>query len=462
MKPKHRKSIGSERLRYMIMLAMFIALAYATTALLRIKVQHLTLDAKDAVITLCGLIMGPVASLIVSVVVPVLETLTVGGDTMGYGLIMNILSSATLSVTAAIFYKYSKTLFSAVVGLFSGIAMLVAVMTVANYFLTPYYLANVVGVPFEAALITARSSILPLVLPFNLLKGAISVGIVLLLYKRLSIVLHKLGVLRIKELEAPCAAPHTETPVADGAEVSDPEAIAAEKADADTENAEDRKVCENPTLEVPAKKKHTSLWVTIGSIALIVASLVLFFTVMGADLSSGEEGGTLSTIISAMETFLVEHLGREWGVIICSMLPVIELRGAIPLGMGLGLEWWQCYLFAVLGNMLPVPFILLFINRVIAWMEKSRIKFLHKVAAWIMRKAEKNRAKVEKYSFWGVCLFVAIPLPMTGAWTGSLVAAVIDMKFWKALLSAFIGVLVAGAVVTAIAYGGLAAFQWLL
>ena len=73
-----------------------------------------------------------------------------------------------------------------------------------------------------------------------------------------------------------------------------------------------------------------------------------------------------------------------------------------------------------------------------------------------------NREKIEKYSFWGVCFFVALPLPVTGAWTGTLVAATIGMKFWKAMLSCFIGVLIAGVIVTCISYGALAAFSWLL
>ena len=170
----------------------------------------------------------------------------------------------------------------------------------------------------------------------------------------------------------------------------------------------------------------------------------------------------MSAMISAIEHFLTDTLGAHFGVLICSMIPVIELRGAIPLGMGLQLPWWQSYLFAVIGNMIPVPFILLFITKIIAWMQKCKIKIFNRVGNWLMRKAEKNREKIEKYSFWGVCLFVAIPLPITGAWTGSLVAAVIDMKFWKALLSCLIGVLIAGAIVTTIAYGGLAALQFLL
>jgi uncharacterized membrane protein len=137
------------------------------------------------------------------------------------------------------------------------------------------------------------------------------------------------------------------------------------------------------------------------------------------------------------------------------MIPIIELRGAVPMGWAMGLEWWQTYIISVLGNMVPVPFILLFINKIIKWMAESKISLFNKVANWLLKKAEKNRAKIEKYAFWGVALFVAVPLPVTGAWTGSLVAAVIDMKFWKALLSALIGVMIAGVIMTVIFYGGI-------
>ena len=140
------------------------------------------------------------------------------------------------------------------------------------------------------------------------------------------------------------------------------------------------------------------------------------------------------------------------------MIPIIELRGAIPMGAILGLPWWQSYLLSVLGNMLPVPFILLFIKAVLGWMGKCKIKFFNKVAAWLNRKVEKNRDRIAKYSFWGVCFFVAIPLPVTGAWTGSLVAAMIDMKFWKALLSCLFGVMIAGVIMTLISYGAVAIF----
>ena len=164
-------------------------------------------------------------------------------------------------------------------------------------------------------------------------------------------------------------------------------------------------------------------------------------------------------MIQALEIFLTETLGVRLGVLLCSMIPIIELRGAIPLGAAMGLPWWECYILSIIGNMIPVPFILLFIRKILEWMIKSEIKLFYKFANWIERKAEKNRAKIEKYSFWGVCFFVAIPLPVTGAWTGSLVAATINMKFWKAMLSALLGVMIAGVVMTLGSYGIVAAFK---
>ena len=163
-------------------------------------------------------------------------------------------------------------------------------------------------------------------------------------------------------------------------------------------------------------------------------------------------------MVEAIQTFFLETVGKELCVFFCSMIPIIELRGAIPLGFALGLPWWQSYALSVLGNMLPVPFILLLIKGMIGWMSRSKINFFNKVANFLLRKVEKKRDKIEKYSFWGVALFVGVPLPVTGAWTGSLVAAMIDMKFWKALLSAFIGVLIAGVRMPIISYGALAIF----
>ncbi len=170
----------------------------------------------------------------------------------------------------------------------------------------------------------------------------------------------------------------------------------------------------------------------------------------------------LDAIIDPIRDFLARYLGEELCVIICSMLPIIELRGAIPMAAFFKLPGWQAYLFSVLGNMLPVPIILLFIRKFLTWAASSKIKFLNRLANWLNRKVEKNRPKIEKYAFWGLCIFIAIPLPTTGAWTGSLVAAMIDMKFWKAMLTAFVGVLIAGVIVTVIVYVGIGALSWLV
>ncbi len=167
----------------------------------------------------------------------------------------------------------------------------------------------------------------------------------------------------------------------------------------------------------------------------------------------------------AIGEFFNRIVGAELSVFICSMIPVVELRGAIPLGAGFQVPWWLCYMLAVVGNMLPVPIILLFVKKVLTWMagdeitifkktvRGSRVNFFNKIARKLFAKAEKNRPKIEKYGFWGIAIFVAIPLPGTGAWTGSLVAALFDMKFWKSFLSALIGVMGAGVIMTLVSYG---------
>ncbi len=181
---KNRTKTG-EMIRRMVMIAMFCAMAYVVMLLIHIKVGFLTLDVKDAVITLCGLYFGPVAALFVSVVVPLLE---LSVSTTGYyGLIMNILGSVSFSVTASLIYKYKKTLWGAITGLLSAAALMVAVMLLANLFITPYYM----GVTVDAV----RGMIPTLLFPFNLLKAIINAGVVLLLYKSMSRALRRAGFL---------------------------------------------------------------------------------------------------------------------------------------------------------------------------------------------------------------------------------------------------------------------------
>ena len=166
----------------------------------------------------------------------------------------------------------------------------------------------------------------------------------------------------------------------------------------------------------------------------------------------------LDSIVSAIQNFFLNTVGEKLCVLFCSMIPIIELRGAIPMGAIFGMPWWQSYVLSVVGNMLPVPIILLFVKAVLNFMARSNVKLFNNVADFLFKRVDKRRGKIEKYSFWGVCLFVAVPLPVTGAWTGSLVAAMIDMKFWKALLSCLLGVMIAGVVMTLISYGAVAIF----
>ena len=200
---------------------------------------------------------------------------------------------------------------------------------------------------------------------------------------------------------------------------------------------------------------------------VLLLCMILFcalLAIIGPAAATGETESVAATETGAsglsgtIKNFFLETVGKRWCVFFCSMIPIIELRGAIPMGAAFGLPWWQTFLISIAGNMLPVPFILLFIEAILKWMAGCRVKFFNRIAAWLFRKAEKNRAKVERYAFWGLALFVGVPLPGTGAWTGSLVAALIDLKFWKALLSALIGVLAAGIVMTLISYGVAAIF----
>ncbi len=164
----------------------------------------------------------------------------------------------------------------------------------------------------------------------------------------------------------------------------------------------------------------------------------------------------------AIKTFFLDMLGPEWSVILCSMIPILELRGAIPFGCAMGLPWYTNLALSVLGNCVPVPFILLFIRQILGWMKECRIGFFRKTAEWLERKANKHVDKVNQFAFWGLFALVAIPLPGTGAWTGSLVAALFRVKPKTAVPAILLGVLAAGIVVTLISYGVLSFLSFLL
>lgn len=134
-----------------------------------------------------------------------------------------------------------------------------------------------------------------------------------------------------------------------------------------------------------------------------------------------------------------------------AMLPVLEIRGAIPVGIANGLDPWVTYIVGVIGNMLPIPFIILLTRHIIAWLEKHNI--LVRFTNWLRRKGKEKSKAVEKSSFWGLMILVAIPLPGTGAWTGALVASLLDMSLRRSLPAITIGVLIAGGIVMAVTFG---------
>ena len=134
-----------------------------------------------------------------------------------------------------------------------------------------------------------------------------------------------------------------------------------------------------------------------------------------------------------------------------SMVPVFELRGALPVGVGMGLSPWTALIVSIIGNMVPVPFIILFIRKILEWMK--RFDAFRRIAEKLEAKAKKHEDKIAKYEALGLFVLVAIPLPGTGAWTGSLVAALFDLRLRSAVPVIFAGVVCAGLIVFFITYG---------
>ena len=149
---------------------------------------------------------------------------------------------------------------------------------------------------------------------------------------------------------------------------------------------------------------------------------------------------------------MTEVLQNYGMVFLVSMTPLAELRGAIPLGVMLDLPPFGIWLVSVLGNMVPVPFIILFIREIFCWMERRGGKLAGLVHR-LRKKAERNAELFYKYELLGLLILVAIPLPGTGAWTGALLAALLDIRLKNAMLAIAGGVIGAGLIVTGVTYG---------
>lgn len=159
----------------------------------------------------------------------------------------------------------------------------------------------------------------------------------------------------------------------------------------------------------------------------------------------------MNSVVQSIVAALSGKISKEFIVFLVSMVPLLELRGSILAAGILKMEFLPTFIAAVIGNMLPIPFILLFIKRIFNWMKKT--KHLHKIPEKIEKKAMSKSAQIEKYGYLGLFLFVAIPLPGTGAWTGSLLAVLMGLKPKKSFLFIFLGVLTAGLIMSLLAFG---------
>ena len=139
-------------------------------------------------------------------------------------------------------------------------------------------------------------------------------------------------------------------------------------------------------------------------------------------------------------------------VLLLAMAPVSELRGAIPAGAAMGLDMKYVFLLSVIGNILPVPILILFVRQILAWMKQCGGR-LARIVEWIEKRAEKGKQLFYRYELLGLYILVAIPLPGTGAWSGALIAVLLEMPKAKALLSIAAGVVTAGLIMLAASSG---------
>ena len=150
-------------------------------------------------------------------------------------------------------------------------------------------------------------------------------------------------------------------------------------------------------------------------------------------------------------TSTLSFMPKEIVAFIISMIPILELRGGLIAASLLGIGVFKAILLCVLGNIVPIPFILFFITPIFNWMKKT--KLFRPMVEKLEKKSMAKSDQIQKYEFWGLALFVGVPLPGTGAWTGALIAALLGIKTKKASLAIFVGLLIATIIMTIISYG---------
>ena len=159
----------------------------------------------------------------------------------------------------------------------------------------------------------------------------------------------------------------------------------------------------------------------------------------------------MESIMSWVISALSGHVSREMIVFIISMVPILELRGGLLAASVLNINITRALWICIIGNILPIPFILLLIRKILDWMKL--VKVFRPIALWLENKAMSKKDQIEKYGFWGLVLFVGIPLPGTGAWTGSLIAALLRVRFKTAFAAILIGIVIATVIMSILSYG---------
>lgn len=159
----------------------------------------------------------------------------------------------------------------------------------------------------------------------------------------------------------------------------------------------------------------------------------------------------IESIIDTIMTFLRDKVPDELTVFLISLMPVLEIRGGMIAARLLEMDFLKAFAICYVGNMLPIPFIILFIRKIFEFLR--RFKFFERIIVKLEKKTEKNKDKVMRYEAWGLLLFVAIPLPGTGGWTGALMAALLDIRIRRSLPIIAIGVLIAGFIMSGLTYG---------
>lgn len=159
------------------------------------------------------------------------------------------------------------------------------------------------------------------------------------------------------------------------------------------------------------------------------------------------------SLVQWLTAALGGKVSGELIIFLISMVPLLELRGGLLAASPalLDVPILRAIPICIIGNILPIPFILFLIEKVLDWMED--VPVLQKIAIWLRQKADKNKGQVEKYGFWGLVLFVGIPLPGTGAWTGSLVASLLHMKIRKSFPAILMGIVIATVIMSLLSYG---------